>query len=103
MRASERACVRACVPACLRVSLRVCTGIGRPRRERKNALAKMKSNSTVDDMDLSLDRDEMRSRMDGGKGTELFFVKLGHFEGEFKVGLARVEAIPDNGVVTVSW
>ena len=63
----------------------------------------MKSNSTVDDMDLSLDRDEIRSRMDGGQGTELFFVKLGHFEGEFKVGLARVEAIPDDGDVTVSW
>lgn len=77
------------------------TGIGRPKGDRRKALKVVREHATVDQMGLSLSIPELQERIE--EGTRLFFIKLGHFEGEFKVGLCLVDSLDDNGAVKVSW
>ena len=87
-----------CVP--LAISNNV-TGIGRPKGDRRKALKVVREHATVDQMGLSLSIPELQERIE--EGTRLFFIKLGHFEGEFKVGLCLIDSLDDYGAVKVSW
>ena len=77
------------------------TGIERPKNERRKAVKLVSERARVDSMDLSLDLEEMEQMIEADK--RLFFIKLAHFEGDFKVGICHVDSIEENGEVAVSW
>ena len=77
------------------------TGIERPKNERRKAVKLVTERARVDSMHLSLDLKEMKQMVKADK--RLFFIKLAHFEGDFKVGICHIDSIEENGEVAVSW
>ena len=50
-----------------------------------------------------LDKEEVSTRLLEEGGSRIFFIKLKHFEGEFKVGICHVDSMSTAGVMTLSW
>ena len=75
----------------------VLTGINAPRKERDEAIREHRANVALATMPLSAAREDLRR-------GDLYFGELDDFEGEFRVGLFRLEAIDDERkTAEVSW
>ena len=75
----------------------VLTGINAPRKERDEAIREHRANVALATMPLSAPREDLRR-------GDLYFGELDDYEGEFRVGLFRLEAIDDERkTAEVSW